>query len=130
MSESETNKTTFHIHSEEELHIHKPLLQKIQQRSLEVFNHALGHTRLFFRHNYYLNYPFKIVQKCNNKNTIAIGDRKIKYSDRKMAVIGLSLGSALIQFVKLNSSFKVRWLIPYYLFFSLLFCRENLNPFL
>jgi hypothetical protein len=89
---------------------------------------------LIFR-NYYLNLPYYIVEQSNNKNTIPIEFSKDKrcslsYRDRKLAVFGLTFSSVVYHFMRANSNFKLRWTIPYYVFYSLLLCRENLDPFL
>jgi hypothetical protein len=85
--------------------------------------------------NYYLNLPFSIVEQSNNKNTISVDLNKnnnlsISYRDRKMAVFGLTFSSVFFHFLRANSNFKIRWAIPYYVFYSVLLCRENLDPFL
>ena len=85
--------------------------------------------------NYYLNLPFSIVEQSNSKNTISVDLTKnnhlaISYRDRKMAVFGLTFSSVVFHFLMANSKFKIRWAIPYYVFYSVLLCRENLDPFL
>ncbi len=106
------------------------MLEKAKSRSCEFVSENLYYIKSSVINNYYLNLPFKIVRQCNCKNTITIGNKTFKYTDRKIIVIGLSLGTAIFNCMRSNSSFKFRWLIPYYVFFSILFCRENLNPFL
>ena len=86
--------------------------------------------------NYYLNLPLSIIKQSNNKNTIEIelssnNNFKITYKQRKLAVFGLTLSSTMIYYLRSNNSrFKIRWLFPYYVFYSVLLCRENLDPFL
>jgi len=85
--------------------------------------------------NYYLNLPFYIVEQSNIKNTIPIELSKnnrysLSYRDRKLTVFGLTFSSVVFHFMRANSNFKLRWTIPYYIFYSLLLCRENLDPFL
>jgi hypothetical protein len=85
--------------------------------------------------NYYFNLPNSIVKQCNNKNRIEFHLKQenytIEYKQRKIAVILLSSSSMLTHFVRSRSkALKIRWFIPYYIFYSLLFCRENLDPIL
>ena len=85
--------------------------------------------------NYYLNLPFYIVEQSNIKNTIPIELSKnnrysLSHRDRKLAVLGLTFSSVVFHFIRANSNFKLRWTLPYYVFYYLLLCRENLDPFL
>lgn len=85
--------------------------------------------------NYYFNLPNSIVKQCNYKNTIDfhLNNEKytIEYKQRKIAVILLSTTSVLAHFIRSRSkALKLRWFIPYYVFYSILFCRENLDPIL
>lgn len=83
----------------------------------------------FFSNNYLLNSPFIIVQKCNNKNSIKLDTLEVNHTERKALVIFLSISSLIITLYKSRSFIRFMRFIPYYLFFSLLFCRENLNPY-
>ena len=105
-------------------------LSYISDKYNQCYLKIVSSTRTFFSTNYYLNYPFVFVNNCKNKNTIQLGTLNITYINRKTFVFLLSITSLIFASYKLNTSIKLRWFIPYYLFYSLLLCRENLNPYL
>jgi hypothetical protein len=125
MSEGEDHKTVNNAQKQFNFY-----LQKFKSKSYELVSTNLHYLQITILNNYYLNFPFHMIKQCNCKNTIPIGHKSIKYSDRKIFVITLTLITALFNCSRFRSSFKFRWLIAYYACFSILFCRENLNPFL
>lgn len=84
--------------------------------------------------NNYLNIPKKIIGNSNEKKIIRINLNReyiITHTDRKIAVFLLTMASLSIKyFMNPNTGLKLRIFVPYYIFFSMLFNREHLNPFI
>jgi len=99
------------------------------------FTNKVEKTKNLLVNNFFLGLPMSFISQSNNKNTISINltrrEYLIKYTDRKVMAFSLSIFSALIHYLRSKdfTRFKVRWIIPYYIFYSLLICRENLDPF-
>jgi hypothetical protein len=84
--------------------------------------------------NEYVNTPLTIIKQSNNKNLILVkfpNDKNytITYLDRKITVLSLTTISVFARYFR-SGRFKFRWFIPYYAFYSLFICRENLDPYL
>ncbi len=86
--------------------------------------------------SFIINIPYTLVQQSNNKNLVILKFRNkelpLSYNKRKIGVYSFTVASAIAyHFSKShNTRFKFRWFIPFYVFYSLLICRENLDPFL
>jgi hypothetical protein len=92
-------------------------------------------------HNFYRNYIKETIrQACklqknfilstNNKNSLQISSLSLPFEYRKYLVSGLTISAFLFHYVRnSNQGLKFRWLIPYYFLFSVIFCRENLDPY-
>jgi molybdenum cofactor biosynthesis enzyme MoaA len=74
----------------------------------------------------------EIINRSEEKNTLKLklstNTYNLTYNDRKYLVYGLSIASLALH--SLRNKFRVRVLIPYYVFWSTLFCHENLNPYI
>ena len=65
-----------------------------------------------------------IINNCNDKKIISFNDYQITHLHRKYFVFGITAGSMLLlKTIKLRHGFSL------FVFYSLLFCRENLNPY-
>ncbi len=71
-----------------------------------------------------------LIENAENRNTLKMylfgQNFDMTYSDRKYIVYGLTL----VSIFKRNFRPVLRRAIPFYVFYSLLICRENLNPYL
>ena len=71
-----------------------------------------------------------IIENAENRKTLKLNlfnqNFEMTYNDRKYIVYGLTLASLFTR----NFKPVVRRAIPYYVLYSLLICRENLNPYL
>ncbi len=71
-----------------------------------------------------------LIENAENKNTLKMylfgQNFEMTYTDRKYVVYGLTL----LSLFKRNFRPVIRRAIPFYVFYSLLICRENLNPYL
>lgn len=94
------------------------------------------HTRItrqveaFVKNNSLYHESLNLVMKSQNRNTIKLFNYDLSHSHRKAGVLVLSLACSLR--IGTNSKppiFAIRRLAVYFGFFSLLLCRENLNPY-
>jgi hypothetical protein len=99
------------------------------------FNSKFSNYMNFISYNINFTIPYTVVKYSNNKNLITLhfDERKydITYTDRRLSVLLLTLSSVILHYIthRKKSHLKIRWFIPYYAFFSLFLCRENLNPY-
>src|SRR5690348_12133910 len=74
----------------------------------------------------------EIINRSEEKNTLQLSllsnKYELTYNDRKYLVYGLSIFSTLLHTMRYK--FRLRTLVPYYVFWSGLFCHENLNPYI
>jgi hypothetical protein len=127
--------------------LNAPIFLKVQNSSkdylknylfnpiMNVYNTKIPDIRNAIFNNKFVNIPMIIIEKSNYKNLIQLklnDDRvfNITHTDRKLAVVVLTVSGTVLHFLKgKKDRFKFKWLIPYYVFFSLLLCRENLDPY-
>ena len=83
----------------------------------------------YSEYNYYSKLQSFIVL-CSNFNDIEIKGYTISYIDRKYAVLGLTIITTALTPLINKTRFRVRTCIPWFIFYSMLFCRENLNPYM
>ncbi len=78
-----------------------------------------------FTSNFIYKDTESLILKCNNKSSIRLYNYEITHFHRKYFVMVMTIGSML-----LFKRFKIRYGLSYFVFYSLIFCRENLNPYL
>jgi hypothetical protein len=88
----------------------------------------------FIKNNKYSNTINNFIENSCERKLIIVKfenkELKIAYADRKIAVLVLTFSSMIAYFIKNRTSrIKFRLFFPYYLFYSLLLCRENLIPY-
>lgn len=71
-----------------------------------------------------------VIGRCDGGNTVHFYGYDFTHLDRKFLVLTLT-GITFIPLAAKRgvSGFRFRNLVPYFLFYSLLFCRETLNPY-
>lgn len=71
-----------------------------------------------------------VIGRCSNGNTVHFYGYDFTHLDRKFLVLSLT-GITFIPIAAKRGvgNFRFRNLLPYFLFYSLLFCRETLNPY-
>jgi hypothetical protein len=127
--------------------INSPFLLKAQDSSKDflknyffnpitnVYNTKVPELRNAVFNNKFVNIPMNIIERSNYKNLIQLklnNNRvyNITHTDRKLSVVVLTVTGTILHYLtSKKNSFKFKWLIPYYVFFSLLLCRENLDPY-
>lgn len=97
-----------------------------QTRSHRIFKQVEG----FMKNNSLYHNTLHQVLKSENNNTLNIYGYEINSTHRKLGVLTLSVACTL----RLGAGskppvFAFRRLAVYFTFFSLLLCRENLNPY-
>jgi hypothetical protein len=74
----------------------------------------------------------EIVNRSEDKNTLNLSlfgkNFELSYHDRKNMVYGLTVFSMALH--SMRNKLRFRTLVPYYVFWSSLMCRENLNPYI
>ena len=130
----------------EEFLINSPFLIKAQDSTkdflknyfinptMTVLNTNLPEIKNIILNNQIVKIPLTIIENSNYKNLIEVKlfdtNYQITYTDRKVSVIALTFTGVIAHYLRSNmSKFRLRWLIPYYVFFSLILCRENLDPY-
>ncbi len=83
----------------------------------------------YSKYNYY-NKVHKIIQQCSNYNSVEIYGLKFSHTDRKYSVIALTLLTISLTPLIFKNKFSLRSSVPWFVFYSLLFCRESLNPYM
>jgi len=102
---------------------------------MNVYTTKIPEIRNGMFNNKFVNIPMIIIEKSNYKNLIQVKlneDRvyNITHTDRKLTVAVLTVSGTVLHYLtNKKNRFKFKWLIPYYVFFSLLLCRENLDPY-
>jgi hypothetical protein len=66
----------------------------------------------------------EIIQNCNDYKVITFNEYQITHLHRKYFVLGMTSGTMI-----LLKTIKIRHGFSLFAFYSLLFCRESLNPF-
>lgn len=126
--------------------LNSPYLMKAQDASKEfmknylinpitnIFNTKFPEIRDAVFNHQIVNIPLTLIENSNYKNMIQLKfnnrSYKITHTDRKMTVLVLTVTGAIVHYLRSRrDKFKFKWLIPYYVFFSLILCRENLDPY-
>ena len=74
----------------------------------------------------------EIINRSEEQHTLKLNlfgnTYRLTYNDRKYLVFGLSIFSTAMHAMRYK--YRLRVIIPYYLFWSCLLCHENLNPYI
>jgi hypothetical protein len=74
----------------------------------------------------------EIINRSQDKNLLQLSlfgkSFDVSYTNRKYIVYGLSLFSTALH--SMNNKYRLRTILPYYVFWSSLLCHENLNPYI
>ncbi len=133
-------------HKTKEIILNSPFLLNAQDSSKEflknyfflpiskVFDTKFPEIRNVLFNNKIVNIPMNVIENSNYKNMIEIKFNKrtfkITHTDRKISVFVLTITGGIVHYLRsTKDKFKFKWLIPYYVFFSLILCRENLDPY-
>ena len=73
------------------------------------------------------------IKQTSNKRTLKLKlnekeDISFNYRNRRLLVISFTFGSLIFHSIK-NKALYSRVIVPYFIFYSLIFARENLNPY-
>lgn len=99
-------------------------------------NKINDHMQEFFKKVNVFSTIDDVVSKANYKNevsfSIANNQYNLTYKDRKITVLGLTAATWLVYSMRTMKirPHLLRIVLPYYCLYSLLICRENLDPFL